>query len=327
MHRGGPGSRGPPCAKAQGAINITRWRDLCDDMLVTTGSVLHAGSNVLGSRAWETAVGPCLSPAAEQVVYRVIDYREGRPSGLERFVGQTYLLAELPNEIAALLPRAVLGHWSARHEYACGRWDAAHADYRTMYAAASKGAAFVEILKDFRFLSLFEARVRAATDGAAPEADDDDRYSGRVAVSRLDRMVIVEAVILGGQLVDVMHSDTHMWLNRARLRHPEIARALPGLADCAAMMDPDRWKTRPVAGVLRDGTSAIGIRSRSRFALEDPVFALWERGANDDGQSARLRITGIHYVTKDDPDALHAMRRLDIESDPLQTLPKHGCSV
>lgn len=194
-------------------------------------------------------------------------------------------------------------------EYSGGaRWDDAEGNFRTVYAAESRFACFVELLATYRP----DPAVAAVMADIVVDPDDakefPTRLAGEIPRNWVDRHLISSAFV-DGQYCDMTTAETI-----AALRPTFIAAALEaGLADfdAAALKNSSpRQLTQSVATFLYqiegDDRLLDGLRFGSRFGDELSVWAIFERPA-DEPFSRQLRIQTEDEIARADPDIKRAM--------------------
>jgi hypothetical protein len=169
-------------------------------------------------------------------------------------------------------------------EYApfTGRWDDPQALFRTIYAASSPEAAFVEILAQFR------PDPGLADDLAAIDGDSEDSAypscaPGCVHIDWVRRRRLGFARV-EGRFVDVGHSSMIAEL-RPALLHAALAWGLPDFDAAAIRVHAPRDFTQHSSRhiyrlMLDDGDLASGVAFSSRHGDDFALWAVYEREAD-----------------------------------------------
>lgn len=177
-------------------------------------------------------------------------------------------------------------------EYApfTGRWDDPQALFRTVYAASSPRAAFVEILAQFRPDHGLDDDL-AGIDGN-PEDDDFPSCAPGVVSTDWVRRRRVGFARVNGRFVDIGHSSTI-----AELRPVFLSAALAhGLQDfdaAAVRVHAPRAFTQLISRhlyrqLLDDGALASGVAFASRHGDDLQLWAVYEREADAGGDRSHL---------------------------------------
>mgnify|MGYP001590894403 FL=1 len=190
-----------------------------------------------------------------------------------------------------------------------GRWDDPQSTYRVLYAGTSPTACFVEVLAQFRPDDILRGEI------AEIEADPRDSIypslgAGIIPHSWLDARQLGSAN-LSGYFVDIAHMETI-----ATLRPSFLSRAvhygLPDFDGSAIRVHEPRGLTREISRFLyqldHERTPPDGIAYESRFGNGLQLWALFERGADDNLDRSRLlgRVDAV-TIGPDDPDLATAL--------------------
>lgn len=196
--------------------------------------------------------------------------------------------------------------------YAGGqRWDDPNQVFRTIYAADSAYACFVEILAHLR---PDRPGGRDLLEDIAEDAADAADYpvppAGVVDPLWITGKMITQAT-LSGAYVDVRSSHTIAAL-RARFLRLALALGFDDFDAAALKSAHPRELTQQVAShlydlVAVDGTALVdGVRFASRHGDELNMWAIFERPGDDPSSRRVINATG-RLVDVDDPDLLRAV--------------------
>jgi len=205
-------------------------------------------------------------------------------------------------------------------EYApfSGRWDDSEALYRTIYAASSIEACYIEILAQFRPDPGLDADL-AAIRGCAADADFPSGAPGVVGRSWVRARRIGRAH-LDGEFVDVGHSRTIAAL-RPRFLPAALALGLPDFDAAAIRIHAPRELTQAISRYLygreaASGRFTAGVAFASRHGDDLRLWAVFERDADVGGERSHL-LRDCHDE-EIDPGSGAFRRALDLHGLVLQ---------
>lgn len=194
-------------------------------------------------------------------------------------------------------------------EYSGGaRWDDSEGNFRTVYAAESRFACFVELLATYRPDPVVASAMANIVVDPEDAKEFPTRPAGEIPRNWIDRHLISSAYV-DGQYCDMTTAETI-----AALRSTFITAAIKmGLADfdAAALKNSSpRRLTQSVSTFLyqAEGDDRLldGIRFASRFGDDLSVWAIFER-PGDDPFSRRLDIQSEDEIARADPEIQRAM--------------------
>ena len=205
-------------------------------------------------------------------------------------------------------------------EYApfTGRWDDPEALFRTIYAASSAEACFIEILAQFRPDPGLDPDL-ASISGCPDDVDYEGSPPGVVGRSWLRERRFGSAHITG-RFVDVGHSQTIAEL-RPTFLPVALGSGLPDFDAAAIRIHAPRELTQSISRHLYgretpDGRLASGVAFGSRYGDDLRLWALFERDADVGRDSSHL----LRDCRDDsiDPDREAFRRALDLHGLRLE---------